>query len=160
MRNRFMGLGALYHMNDTWALGVSGQYYWNSLTPEGEAMVRQALADYSQNPADPQSQIPQVNYLRYQTQAFLQWSPLYGKLSWLGRGVSQFHVYTQLGLGQVALANGSSVAPIAGLGMAVWMNPRWSARVEGYWQNYQANYRDGNRDMNLTQLQLQLGRLF
>jgi len=160
VRNRFMGLGALYHMNDTWALGVSGQYYWNSLTPEGEAMVRQALADYSQNPADPQSQIPQVNYLRYQTQAFLQWSPLYGKLSWLGRGVSQFHVYTQLGLGQVALANGSSVAPIAGLGMAVWMNPRWSARVEGYWQNYQANYRDGNRDMNLTQLQLQLGRLF
>lgn len=160
VRNRFMGLGALYHMNDTWAVGVSGQYYWNTLTPEGEAMVRQALADYEQNPSDPQSQIPQVNYLRYQTQAFVQWSPLYGKLSWLGRGVSQFNVYTQLGVGQVALANGSSVSPMAGLGMAVWMSPRWSARIEGYWQNYQASYRDGNRDMNLTQLQLQLGRLF
>lgn len=159
VRTQSLGLNGYYHVTPQFSVSLKYQHAFNRLTPEGHAMVQSAYAEYQQNPAAPEGLMPEVNpTLSHQLLAF-QWYPVYGKVSWLGKSVTQFDVYLNAGFGSVELLKGRSVSQQLGGGIGLWLSPRMSLRGELFWQGYEAQYMTGLRDMNLTQLSLQMGWL-
>jgi outer membrane beta-barrel protein len=154
-----LGLNAYYHINPQFSVSLKYQQAFNRLTPEGKAMVESAYNQYLQNPADPKGLMPELNYTLNQQVIAVQWYPLYGKISWLGKNVTQFDIYANAGLGSMQLIRGRTQTTQLGGGIGLWLNPTLSLRAEIFWQGYQAQYLNGPRDMNLTQMSLQMGWL-
>jgi len=159
VRTQNLGLNAYYHLNPHFSVSVKYQQAFNRLTPEGHAMVQSAYNQYLQNPAAPEGLMPELNYILNQQLAAVQWYPLYGKMSWLGKSVTQFDVYLNAGLGSMQLLRGTTQTSQLGGGIGLWISPRVSLRGEIFWQGYEAQYLTGPRDMNLTQMSVQMGWL-
>jgi outer membrane beta-barrel protein len=159
VRTQTLGINAYYHIIPQFSVSAKYQQSFNRLTPEGQAMVEAAYNQYLENPAEPKGLMPELNYSLNQQLVAVQWYPLYGKMSWLGKAVTQFDLYLNAGLGNMQLIRGSTRTTQLGGGIGVWLTPKMSLRGELFWQGYQAQYLTGNRDMNLTQLSVQMGWL-
>lgn len=158
-RTQNIGLSVQYHLNPQWSLGARYGSSYNRLTAEGEAMVDRAVADYNANPKSPNGVVPDIDYPKSETMAFVNWAPVYGKLNFFDKKVVQFDGYLLAGTGQVALKSGSTSSSMAGVGLAFWMSPRFSTRVEMRYQTYDAQYIGGPRKLDLAVASVQMGWL-
>ncbi len=157
MRTRTLGINAGYHFNPRLSVSLKYNYAFNNLTDEGEAMVDRARADFEANPENPSSPYPDLDYVRDEAMALVNWYPLYGKLNLLNKAVAQFDLYTLAGAGQVRLRSGTTSTYTAGCGIGFWINRNLSTRFEVRYQNYTAQYLTGEKDMDLTIGSLQMG---
>ena len=153
------GMNLHYHFNSRWSIGAKYEYAFNTLTPEGKAMVQNAIDDYNKNPDSPSAAYPQINYPKSQTMALVNWYPFYGKMNLLDKGIAQFDMYFLAGYGQVQLLSGSAPTYMGGAGMAFWVSNNFSTRGELRFQNYKSKLISEEKNMELTIASLQLGWL-
>ena len=161
VRSGIFGLSGQFHLSNNWSLGAKTGMAFNKLTPEGEALVTAAEADAAANPLSPTADVPSIDFPKQLTMGFVNYSPLYGKISWLGKSISHFDVYGQLGYGNVSLKSGGSTAMSAGAGVGVWGNENLTTRFEMTYLDYTAKYINGNDiKMGVTSASFQMGWLF
>lgn len=158
-RTKSVGLNGIFHFNPRWALGAKYNYSFNSLTPEGKAMVDQAYAEYQKNPANPTVGYPEMDYQKSEMMALVNYSPIYGKLNLFDKAVAHFDFYLVGGYGQVELYSGPTPTYTAGGGLGFWINRHFSTRVEMRYQNYTAKYFTTEKSMDLAVASVQMGWL-
>jgi outer membrane immunogenic protein len=154
------GLNAQFHFNNHWSLGARYGQTFNKLTSEGDALVDQALADRIAKPEAANPVVPDIDYPKGQTMGFLNYYPIYGKLSWLGKSVSHFDIYGQLGYGTISLKSGDTNATSAGLGMGIWGYENLTTRLEVRYMDYTAKYFNRSIKLGVTSASMQVGWLF
>jgi outer membrane immunogenic protein len=158
-RTRSVGLNTYFHFNPHWALGAKFNYSFNSLTPEGQALLDAANRDYQNNPSTPTIGYPDIDYQKMEYMGLLNWFPLYGKFSVLERSVVHFDFYTLAGAGKTQLRTGWTNTYTAGGGLGLWLTQHFSTRFEARYQTYTAKYLTGARKLDLTVASLQMGWL-
>ena len=156
-RTKSIGLNIQYHLNPRFSFGIKSNYSFNSLTPEGEAMVNSATANFLANPKDPSVQFPDVDFPKNETMALINWYPIYGKINLLDKSVAHFDVYTLAGAGNVSLQSGSTSLSTLGAGIGFWLSPHLSTRFEMRWQGQKAKYYNGEKNLDLAVAGLQMG---
>ena len=156
-RTKSVGLNTNYHINPRWSVGLKLSTSFNTLTPEGEASINRAIADFDANPEKPDTAYPQLDYQKGEMLALVNWYPFYGKLNLMDRGVAQFDVYAIGGAGQVQLSSGSKTTYTAGAGIGFWVSKNISTRAEMRYQNYKAKYFDGDKNLDLALASFQVG---
>ncbi len=161
VRSGIFGLSGQFHLSNHWSLGAKSGMAFNKLTNEGEALVKAAEEDAAANPMSPTSDVPSIDHPKQLTMGFVNFAPLYGKISWLGKGISHFDVYGQLGYGNITLKSGGSTAMSAGAGVGVWSTEHLTTRLEMTYLDYTAKNIDGNDiKMGVTSASVQVGWLF
>ncbi|WP_374027310.1 outer membrane beta-barrel domain-containing protein [Bdellovibrio bacteriovorus] len=152
-----VGLNAHYHINPSWSVGVKYNYSFNTLTPEGKAMVTKADQAAAANPKDPQYLFPQVVYPKSETLGMVNWYPVVGKLSFGKLGVAHFDTYLTAGYGQMELSTGTSPAATLGVGFGFWLSNNLTTRIEYRAQQYKAEYYDKTENMMTNVASVQMG---
>lgn len=158
-RTKSVGLNAFFHFNPRWAVGFKYNYSFNSLTPEGEALVDQAYAEYQKNPANPSVGYPEMDYQKSEMMAMVNWAPIYGKMNLMDKSVAHFDFYFLGGYGQTELYSGPTPLVTAGGGLGFWINQHFSTRMEMRYQTYTAKYFETEKKMDLAIASVQLGWL-
>ncbi len=156
-RTKSLGLNLNYHFTPRFSVGVKYNYSFNTLTPEGEALVDQAYADYLANPSNPNKAYPELDWAKSEWIGALTWYPVYGKLNFFDQSVVHFDLYTLAGAGQVSLRSGPTTSYTAGIGSGFWMSQNFTTRIEMRWQRYTAQYFSGPRELDLAIGSLQMG---
>ena len=153
--NRTTGfaLNAYFHINPHWALGAKYEYDTNTIRPEAQALIDQAMDERDRN------LVPSIDYPKGQAIAMVNWFPLYGKLNMFDVGVAHFDIYAVGGGGQVFLRSGNTGTWTAGGGIGFWFSQHLSTRLEARYQTYDAQKLSGTEKMNLTVGSLQVGYL-
>jgi outer membrane beta-barrel protein len=146
-------LNAYYHITPHWALGAKYEYDANSVRPEGQNLIDQALKESDRN------LIPDIDYPKGQALALVDYFPIYGKMNFFDVGVVHFDVYAVAGGGQVFLRSGNTATYTGGGGIGFWFSQHLSTRMELRYQTYQAQHFSGAEKMNLTVASLQIGYL-
>lgn len=158
-RTKTVGLNVHYHFIPQLSVGLKYNYAFNTLTKEGEAMVDKAYADFLADPENPASPFPEIDYMKDEALALLNWYPFYGKLKLSSRQVLHFDVYALGGYGQARLLSGPAPTYTAGGGIGFWLDQNFSARLEMRYQNYTAKYLAGDKELDLTIGSVQMGWL-
>lgn len=156
-RTNNVGMNLNYHINPKWSVGVKYNYSFNTLTPEGKAMVDMAERSAAANPKDPNYLYPQVVYPKTETLGMVSWYPIVGKLSFGSWGVAHFDTYFTGGYGTMELSTGSSPVATLGVGMGFWVNSNLTTRFEYRAQQYKAEYYDRSENMNTNVASVQMG---
>jgi outer membrane beta-barrel protein len=111
-------IGLHYYFNETLALGASADYYGGIATTINVAGGSAIVA-------------PSYNKPVFGARVELQWSPLYGKLSWLAESVMHFDTYLTGGVGIVSPnSGGMSLAGTIALGQHYFFNNWLALRAE------------------------------
>lgn len=152
-----MGMNVHYHINPSWSVGLKYSYSFNTLTPEGKAMVDKANKDAAANKKDPNYLFPQVIYPKTETTALVNWYPIVGKLSFGKLGVAHFDTYLTAGYGSMELSNSSTPAATLGLGLGFWVNQNLTTRFEYRAQQYKAEYYNKTENMVTNVASVQMG---
>lgn len=160
VRTGTFSLNGQYHFNNRWSAGAKLGQSFNKLTSEGADLVARATADFNKNPQNSTAPVPDIDYPTGVTMGYVNYYPLYGKISWLGQGISHFDVYGQLGYGNMTLKSGGTAATSAGLGIGVWGNENITTRFEMAYMNYTAKYYSGPIKLGVTSASVQVGWLF
>jgi outer membrane immunogenic protein len=158
-RTKSIGLNANFHLNYNWSVGAKYNYSFNSLTPEGEALMDQAIADYNANPQDPSASYPEINYQKSEALALVNWYPIYGKFSMFDASVVHFDFYLVGGYGQMQLSKSSSPTYTAGTGLGFWVTNNFTTRMEMRYQNYNSEYLGVTKKMDVAVASVQMGWL-
>lgn len=158
-RTKSVGLNVNFHLNYNWSIGAKYNYSFNSLTPEGEALMDQAIADYNANPQDPSASYPEINYQKSEALALVNWYPIYGKFSMFDASVVHFDFYLVGGYGQTQLAKSSSPTYTAGTGLGFWVTNNFTTRMEMRYQNYNSEYLGVTKKMDVAVASVQMGWL-
>lgn len=156
-KTQSLGLNLNYHVTPRWSVGARYNYFVNQLTPEGDASVSAAETDVAQNPGNPKSQVPAIDYLKSSTMALVNWYPIYGKMNLLDLAVAHFDLYMLAGYGQVQLKSGNSPSMTAGAGIGFWINQNLTSRFEVRYQNFKSQYFDGDKKTDIGLASLQMG---
>lgn len=158
-RTKSVGLNVNFHLNYNWSVGAKYNYSFNSLTPEGEAMIDQAMADYNANPQSPSAAYPEINYQKSEALALVNWYPIYGKFSMFDASVVHFDLYLVGGYGQMQLSKSSSPTYTAGTGLGFWVSNNFTTRMEMRYQNYNSEYLGVTKKMDVAVASVQMGWL-
>lgn len=153
VKTHMLGLGAQYHINYRWSVGVKYDYAFNELSDEAESMIKNPPVIRDQNGVliGYGPSIPDLDYIKQSYMATVNWYPIYGKFSLYDMGVVHFDMYGLAGAGQVELASGETDAMTAGGGMAFWFSQHLTSRLEVRWMGYKAELANGAKeDVNLT----------
>jgi outer membrane beta-barrel protein len=126
---RAWGANLDLHITPRWSLGLRYADYKNGLTREG----KRAFDDFANGVT---TTFPAVDYPKSSYMAVINWYPIYGKISWLEMGVSQFDFYLLAGGGQMKTSNITSPIYTAGAGMGLWWNSWFTTRLEIRYQSY------------------------
>lgn len=143
-----------FHFTPQFSLGLKYNYSFNQLRPEGESLIndRELTKD---GPI-----IPDIDYMKSQYMAVLNWYPIYGKMNLYDLGVAHFDIYALVGGGQVELKSGRTPTYTAGGGVGFWISQHLTARAELRYQGYKARRYDAQEvEMNTSVLSLQIGYL-
>lgn len=151
------GLNVHFHINPRWSVGVKYNYSFNTLTPEGQAMVEKANQAAAANPKDPKFLFPEVVYPKSEMLGLVSWYPVVGKLSFGSLGVAHFDTYLTAGYGSIELNNGNTSTASLGIGMGFWVNSNVTTRFEYRAQQYTAEYYDSAKDMLTSVASVQVG---
>ncbi len=158
-RTKSVGLNAHFHINYNWSVGAKYNYAFNSLTPEGEALMDKAIADYNANPQNPSASYPELNYEKSEAMGLVNWYPVYGKFNMMDVSVVHFDFYLVGGYGQIQLAKSSSPTYTAGTGLGFWMSNNFTTRFEMRYQNYTSEYLGASKKMDIAVASVQMGWL-
>jgi outer membrane beta-barrel protein len=129
------------------------------MTPEGEALVDQALKQSQKDPTNPSIGFPKMDYQKSETMALFNYSPIYGKMNLFDKSIAHFDFYLLGGYGQVELASGGTPTYTAGGGLGFWIHRHFSTRLEMRYQNYTAKYFATEKSMDLAVASMQFGWL-
>ena len=111
-------LGLSYHLFETFAIGLSAEYYG-------------ALSSQVQVTGGAVLPTPTFNKPSYAARVEVEWSPLYGKISWLAEGVLHFDTYLSLGGGIVGVTSGNSSLGVSlAIGQHYFLNEWIALRFE------------------------------
>lgn len=151
-----VGLTLDYHINPHWSLGARYYNSYNSLTPQGRQVMDQAQKDQQTTGSfsRPDIDSPLSTYL-----GVVEFYPVYGKLNWFDKAVTQFDLYMLGGYGKVNLVSGQSDAYTAGLGIGIWLTQHVATRIESRWEAYQDFPGDQSRTLNTVVTTLSIGIL-
>ncbi len=130
------GAALEYHINPNWSLGVQHQKSYNSLTSEGTSIYDRVQACQNAGPGCTEK-FPAIDYPLESTLATISYYPIYGKLNLFDASVAHFDVYTTIGYGQIKLLSGSTNLTSLGVGTGIWLNSRFTTRLEARYQRYQ-----------------------
>ena len=145
-----------FHITPRWSVGGRFNAYSNSLTNEGDAVYKDAVA---RRDVDPSYRIPDFDWAKNSWLAVVNWYPIYGKLNLFDAKIAQFDIYGLVGAGQINLRSGSASLYSAGGGVGIWLSQHFSTRLEARWQGYQDRVYTGARNINQTILGLSIGFL-
>jgi outer membrane beta-barrel protein len=140
-------------------VGAKWSYGFNTLTSEGEALVDKAYADWQKDKANPNTPYPELDPVKQEYMALVNWYPIYGKMNMLDAGVAHFDFYLLGGYGQVQLESGSTQTYTGGAGVGFWISQHFTTRLEGRYQTYNAKYFSGDRKLYLAVASIQMGWL-
>src|SRR5690606_22705681 len=119
-------------------------------TPEGE----RRFEDFKNNGG----LRPDVDIQQSSTLGVLSFYPLYGKLNFFDRGVTQFDIYVMGGYGQMKLQSGSTPTYMAGGGVGIWWSQHITSRIEARYQTYEDKMLSGSsRDQGMTAVSAAIG---
>lgn len=158
-RTQNVGLNVHYHITPRWSVGLKYNKSFNTLTPEGNALMKKATDDFNANPGKNSPEYPQVAFPKQETMALVNWYPIYGKMNMLDQGVAHFDLYLLGGAGTVQLNTGSTSTYTGGGGVGFWVTPKLSTRLEMRYQNYTAKYLAESKKLDLTVASVQVGWL-
>lgn len=159
IRTGTFGLSAQYHITNKWSLGAKYGMSYNKLTNEGNDLVERATQDHIKNPQTSESPVPDIDYPKSMVMGYVNFYPLYGKISWLGKSITHFDVYGQLGYGTMELKSGNAPIMSGGLGVGVWGNQNITTRFEMRYMDYTAKYYNGDMKQGITSAAIQIGWL-
>ena len=151
----FVALAYQYHINPHWSVGLKYNYYLNKLTPEGDKIIDQAIANVDEE--NELTSIPEMNWPRQSYITQLNWYPIYGKLNIYDEGIIHFDMYTILGIGQMALRHGETMTYQVGFGTGFWISQHLTARLEYKYKTYDVEYYAGTKNMTVHDFGLSLG---
>ncbi len=106
-----------YHFNEFWALQLTG---WKSFTSTSSAYARLAAQNAGTN----------TNELRSFYGAEIAWSPIYGKLSVLGKAIVYYDFHLLGGAGITQGENGNSLTGSIGLGQQIYLDDWLSLKID------------------------------
>ena len=113
------GLALNYYIFETFAVGLSGEYYAGIATP------------IENTGAAVGNVIPTFNKPNFAARVGVTWAPLYGKISWLAEGVLHFDTYLALTGGVVAPAQDKASPSVSlALGQHYFLNSWVALRLE------------------------------
>lgn len=147
MNTQFLGMNYQHHFNPRWSIGAKYSYYLNELRSEGQHLIDQF------------GFIPELDWPKQSYLGLLNYYPLYGKFSWLGKGVAHFDVYFLLGYGNLELKSGPTEALTAGMGVGIWISRHLTSRLEMRVLDFESERFAGAKKMNLTVLNFGFGYL-
>lgn len=150
-----------FHITPRWSVAVRGRSFSNQLNSEGEQVFN--AADGALNAPTGGQNVsrfePVLNPRETQIEGLARWYPLYGKFSVLNRKVVHFDFYTQLGASTITFRDGSEVGFLGGVGVATWLGPHWTARLEFNVENFTQNLGAQSDTVNPTELNFSVGYL-
>ncbi len=156
LSTRNVGANYNYHITPRWSVGAKYAYYFNELSPEGQAIVDKydelTFGEDSEKSFVPELDWPLQSYL-----ALVNWYPIYGKMNLHELGILHFDVYLLGGYGNIELKSGETQTWTAGGGMGLWFSRHFTGRLEARYQTYQADTFTGKQDLNVTALSFNLG---
>lgn len=117
------GLSLGYHFNEY--LGIQADFWKYIVTASSAATTFQ-----NQTAAEGVPHVADSNDPEYFYGAELLYSPLYGKLSLLGKAIIYFDLHLLGGVGETATESGSYVTPVVGIGQQIWMTKQVSLRLD------------------------------
>lgn len=159
-RTKSAGFNLHYHFNPRWSVGLKYNHAYNTLTPEGESLMNEALNDYQKNPNNPSVPYPTVDFPKSETMALINWYPIYGKMNLLDKGVLHFDWYFLAGAGQVQMNTaGNTSSYTGGTGIGMWFNEHFTTRLEMRYQSHKAKYLNTEKNLDLTIASVQMGWL-
>ena len=144
------GLTAHYHFNPHWSLGLKYASMSNSLTKDGENLIK----DTSRGG---KTIVPDLDYPVQEYLAVLAWYPIYGKINLFDKGIAHFDVYGQIGNGQIELHSGSTSTWLGGVGIGFWLSQHLTSRLELDVQNYKAQRVLGDSNLTVTIASFSMG---
>lgn len=143
-----------FHLTPRWSIGARYYSFQNGLTPEGERVKDEALAN---NAVGNRATIMDIDRPQNATIATINWYPVYGKINFFDKAIAQFDFYLLAGGGQIELESGTSSLATAGLGFGLWMTKHVSARAEIRYQGYKDQIVTGERNISSAAATVGLG---
>lgn len=143
-----------FHFTPRWSIGARYYSFQNGLTPEGERVKDEALANKA---AGNRATIMDIDRPQNAAIATINWYPVYGKINFFDKAIAQFDFYLVAGGGQIELESGPSSLATAGLGFGLWMTKHVSARAEIRYQGYKDQIVTGERNISSAAATVGLG---
>lgn len=158
VKTKNAGASLDYHINPRWSVGVQYQKSYNDLTSEAKSIYDRVKTCQSEGPGC-NERFPALDYPTQATLATINYYPIYGKLNLFDSSIAHFDVYTMLGYGSINLLSGTSSLMTVGLGTGIWLNSRFTARLEGRYLRYQDLLLTDKRQQSQFQALASLGML-
>ncbi len=135
LQTQSLEVGAEYHINPRWSLGVIYSDYTHKLSPEGERVFSEAKKSFYSNQNIAIS-YPDIDVPGDSVIGQIQFYPIYGKLNFFDQSIIQFDISMILGAGQINLTSGPTQITNLGIGSGFWINKNILARFEVKYNNY------------------------
>jgi outer membrane beta-barrel protein len=123
---RDFGALGTYHMTEEWGLTLYG---WKSFVSNSTAYT--AFVNTPGFPGDTNSDRP-----KYFIAGEVMFSPIYGKLSLIGKAILYYDMHVMAGMGRITQENGSYFAPTVGIGQQIYLNKSLALRIDYRWITY------------------------
>lgn len=147
-----VGIVGQFHFNPYFSLGARWNRFSNTFSPEGKNLIDESAVTGKNT-------VPDVDPALNQTLAVANFYPIYGKLNLFNKAVTHFDVYGTVGYGTINLKSGAVSTWTGGAGIGFWFTQHLSTRMELFYQTYEAKRLSGAAQMNLTNMNLQVGYL-
>lgn len=146
------GLTMNYHIVPWISVGARYSKFSNTLNKEGTNIIHDVTAT-------DKGFIPDIDYAKSSTMAFVNLYPIYGKMNLLNMGITHFDVYLTGGYGSMQLRSGSAPTWTAGGGVGFWWSQHFSTRFEVRTQSYEAKRYNNSVNLFNTVASVQMGYL-
>lgn len=111
------GGGVAYHINEMFAVGIQGEYYFSSSSQPDITGGGNPTADF--------------NHQKYSSRLELIWTPIYGKLNLFAEEVFHFDTFLSGGAGYMGFdRDGGSVVGTIALGQHYYLNEWMALRID------------------------------
>lgn len=156
LKTQKVGVGAEFHINPRWSLGVRYNDYGSNLTAEGQRVFQEARDAYDKGN---KAVFPDIDTPQNSVVGTLSWYPIYGKTNLMNMGIAQFDMYLLAGGGQMTLASGPTSLLTGGAGVGFWVSQHFSIRTEITYNNYKDKIATGERNLHTVNGQIGIGLL-
>ena len=148
-----VGANLHFHLTPRWSVGLKYNYSFSQLRPEGDSLI------HDRDLTKDGPIVPDIDFVKQQAMALVNWYPIYGKMNLHDLGVAHFDIYTLLGGGQVELRSGRTPTYTAGGGVGFWLSQHLTARGEIRYQAYKVQRLGEEEEMKTTVMGIQIGYL-
>jgi outer membrane beta-barrel protein len=119
-----------YHFSES--IGVNLLYWKYGASTSSSLATLQAQTGVTANTNEPRSYFG----------GEFTYSPIYGKLSLLGKAIIHYDLFLIGGLGRISTETGSSMTPTLGVGQQIYLTKALALRLDYRWQRFSEQARD------------------